>query len=86
MAVPSTSGQARPVVQTRVCHWLRDQERVGKIGAGTALHGLRVSWAAWWKRNGIDDKSEAMGKHYTRHVEAENSIGRAFRRVQEDRA
>jgi integrase len=81
-------------MQTRVSHWLRDQERVGKIGAGTTLHGLRVSYAAWWKRMGatdaeiaslIGDKSEAMGKHYTRHVEDEANISRAFDRVKKKR-
>lgn len=60
-------------MQTRVSHWLRDQERAGRIGAGTTLHGLRVTYAAWWKRNGatneevaslIGDKSAAMGAHY----------------------
>jgi len=79
-------------MQTRVSHWLRDQERKGLIGAGTTLHGLRVSYAAWWKRNGasdeevanlIGDKSEAMGKHYTRHVEAEQNIIRAFSRIKD---
>lgn len=79
-------------MQTRVSHWLRDQERAGRIGAGTTLHGLRVSYAAWWKRNGasnsevaglIGDKSETMGKHYTRHVESEVSIIRAFDRVKD---
>ena len=39
-------------MQTRVSHWLRDRERDELIGAGTTLHGLRVSYAAWWKRNG----------------------------------
>jgi hypothetical protein len=77
-------------MQTRVSHWLRDREREGKIGAGTTLHGLRVSYAAWWKRNGasdeevarlIGDKSVKMGAHYTRHVEDEVSITRAFNRV-----
>jgi hypothetical protein len=77
-------------MQTRVSHWLRDQERKGLIGAGTTLHGLRVSYAAWWKRNGatdseiaalIGDKSLRMGTHYTRHVEAEANITRAFERV-----
>ena len=77
-------------MQTRVSHWLRDRERDGKIGAGTTLHGLRVSYAAWWKRNGasdeevarlIGDKSVSMGTHYTRHVEDEVSIVRAFNRV-----
>jgi len=79
-------------MQTRVSHWLRDQERAGHIGAGTTLHGLRVSYAAWWKRNGasnaevaelIGDKSEAMGKHYTRHVESEVSVIRAFTRLKD---
>ena len=54
-------------------------------GAGTTLRGLRVSSAAWWKRNGagdseiaalIGDKSTRMGTHYTRHVEGE--VIRAF--------
>ncbi|HLG82531.1 MAG TPA: integrase [Bradyrhizobium sp.] len=79
-------------MQTRVSHWLRDQERAGHIGAGTTLHGLRVSYAAWWKRNGasdsevaalIGDVSDKMGKHYTRHVEAEISIIRAFDRLKD---
>jgi hypothetical protein len=80
-------------MQTRVSHWLRDQERKGLIGAGTTLHGLRVSYAAWWKRNGasdaevtelIGDKSVTMGRHYTRHVESEVSIVRAFNRLKRD--
>jgi hypothetical protein len=79
-------------MQTRVSHWLRDQERAGKIGAGTTLHGLRVSYAAWWLRNGatvaevtdlIGDISERMGKHYTRHVESEINIKRAFSRLRD---
>lgn len=80
-------------MQTRVSHWLRDREREGKIGSGTTLHGLRVSYASWWKRNGasdaevtelIGDKSVAMGRHYTRHVESEVSIMRAFNRIKEN--
>ena len=39
-------------MQTRVSHWLRDQERAGHIGANTTLHGLRVSYASWWRRMG----------------------------------
>jgi integrase len=80
-------------MQTRVSHWLRDRERDGLIGAGTTLHGLRVSYAAWWKRTGgasnaevadlLGDKSEAMGKHYTRHVEREVNVIRAFNRVKD---
>jgi integrase len=80
-------------MQTRVSHWLRNQERKGLIGAGTTLHGLRVSYAAWWKRTGandsevaalIGDKSLRMGTHYTRHVESEVSITRAFNRLKTD--
>ncbi|WP_316172944.1 hypothetical protein [Bradyrhizobium sp. SZCCHNRI2049] len=78
--------------QTRVSHWLRDRERAGHIGAGTTLHGLRVSYAAWWRRNGantrevadlIGDESERMGAHHTRHVEAEQNIIRAFSRIKD---
>jgi integrase len=79
-------------MQTRVSHYLRDLEANDLIGAGTTLHGLRVSYAAWWKRNGatnaevadlLGDSSEAMGIHYTRHVERELNIIRAFERVQD---
>jgi len=79
-------------MQTRVSHWLRDQERKGHVGAGTTLHGLRVSYAAWWKRMGasdeevarlIGDKSPRMGAHYTRHVEDEVSITRSFNRIKD---
>jgi hypothetical protein len=80
-------------MQTRVSHFLRDLERADLIGAGTTLHGLRVSYAAWWKRTGgasnsevadlLGDKSERMGKHYTRHVEAEANVIRAFTRVRD---
>jgi len=81
-------------MQTRVSHFLRDLEREGLIGAGTTLHGLRVSYAAWWKRTGgatnseiadlLGDKSERMGAHYTRHVEAEANVIRAFQRVKRE--
>jgi hypothetical protein len=47
-----TAWPSEKEMQTRVSHWLRDIERDGHIGAGTTLHGLRVSYAAWWKRNG----------------------------------
>lgn len=77
-------------LQKTVSGWLREQEHAGNIGAGTTLHGLRVSYAAWWKRRGasnrevadlLGDESEAMGAHYTRHVEAEISINRSFERI-----
>lgn len=78
-------------LQKNVSGWFREQERAGHIGAGTTLHGLRVSYAAWWKRDGgandrevadlLGDESEAMGAHYTRHVDAEISINRSFERI-----
>jgi hypothetical protein len=77
-------------MQTRVSHFLRDLERDGAIGANTTLHGLRSSYAAWWKRMGatdreiadlLGDKSERMGGHYSRHVAAEANVTRAFDRL-----
>jgi integrase len=78
-------------VQKRVSEWLRAREREGMVGAGTTLHGLRVTYAAWLRRAGADtrevasalgDKSTQMGEHYTRHVETENNVVRAFTKVQ----
>lgn len=81
-------------MQTRVSHWFRDQERAGHLGSGTTLHGLRVTYAAWWKRatgannreiaDLLGDESEAMGAHYTRHVETETNIARAFGRMKKN--
>ncbi len=74
-------------MQTEVSHYLRDIEALGKVGPGTTLHGLRVTYAADLKRSGADtgdiaaalgDKSERMGAHYTRHVENEAKVIRAF--------
>jgi integrase len=79
-------------MQTRVSHYLRDIERDGLIGAGTTLHGLRVTYAAWLKRHGandsevaagLGDKSARMGAHHTRHVETEANVVRAFKRVKD---
>ena len=76
-------------LQTEVSHFLRALEADGLIGAGTTLHGLRVTYAARLKRDGandgevaaaLGDRSEAMGRHYTRHVENEAKVIRAFRR------
>jgi hypothetical protein len=81
-------------LQTRVSHYLRGLEREGLIGAGTTLHGLRVSYASWWKRSGannsevadlLGDRSERMGAHYTRHVEREANVIRAFERIRDRR-
>ena len=87
-----TTWESEKDMQTRTSHWLRDRERDGLIGAGTTLHGLRVSYAAWLKRNGandsevaagLGDKSTAMGAHYTRHVENEANVIRAFTKVRD---
>lgn len=76
-------------MQTEVSHYLRALEKDGKIGPGTTLHGLRVTYAADLKRDGagtgdvaaaLGDKSERMGAHYTRHVENEVKVVRAFER------
>ncbi len=67
-------------------HWLRYRERDGKIDASITLHGLRMSYAAFWKRDDasheqvarlIGDKSVWMGMH----VEDEVSIAQAFNRL-----
>ena len=87
-----TPWESEKDLQTRVSHYLRDLERDGLIGDGTTLHGLRVSYAAWWKRNGatdaevadlLGDKSQRMGTHYTRHVTREDNVIRAFNRVKD---
>jgi integrase len=77
-------------MQTRVSHYFRDLERKGLIGTGTTLHGLRATYAAWLKRHGasdaeiagaLTDRSSRMGGHYSRHVEREANVVRAFKRV-----
>jgi integrase len=79
-------------MQTRASHYFRDLERKGLIGAGTTLHGLRATYAAWLKRHGasdaeiagaLTDRSSRMGGHYSRHVEREANVVRAFKRVRD---
>jgi integrase len=74
-------------MQTDVSHFLRAQEGTSAIEPGSTLHGLRVSYAAGLRRDGastsdvaaaLGDKSQAMGEHYTRHVEKEARVIRAF--------
>lgn len=74
-------------MQTLVSHFLRGLEKDGKIDPGTTLHGLRVTYAAALRRDGVGtgdvaaalgDRSERMGAHYTRHVENEAKVIRAF--------
>lgn len=86
-----TPWESEVKMQTEVSHFFRKMEADGKIGAGTTLHGLRVTYAASLKRDGADDsqvaaalgdKSDRMGSHYTRHVEKEAKVIRAFERKQ----
>lgn len=74
-------------MQTLVSHYLKRLERKGLVGAGVTLHGLRVSFAAEIGRDGssdgdvaaaLGDRSERMGRHYTRHVQNETKVIRVF--------
>jgi hypothetical protein len=75
-------------MQTAVSHFLRSIQGTSAVEPGATLHGLRVSYAADLGRDGVSDgdvaaalgdRSERMGKHYTRHVEKEAKIIRAFK-------
>ncbi len=75
-------------LQTSVSHYLRGIQGETAVEAGATLHGLRVSYAAELGRGGasdgdvaaaLGDRSEAMGKHYTRHVQNETRVVRAFK-------
>jgi integrase len=75
-------------MRKQVSNFLKDLEREGLVGKGLTLHGLRVTYAAAIKRKtGADDAAVAaalgdrntrMGAHYTRHVESEAKVIRAF--------
>jgi hypothetical protein len=74
-------------MQTAVSHFLRSIEATSAVEPGATLHGLRVSYAAEFGRDGtsdgdvaalLGDRSDRMGKHYTRHVKNESKVTRAF--------
>jgi hypothetical protein len=74
-------------MQSQVSHWLKEQERAGLLAPGATLHGLRATYASAKKRDGasdsevaaaLGDRTTRMGEHYTRHVEAEAKVIRAF--------
>lgn len=74
-------------MQTAVSHFLRSIEATSAVESGATLHGLRVTYAAALKRDGaaaedvsaaLGDRSTRMGEHYTRHVENEAKVIRAF--------
>jgi hypothetical protein len=75
-----------------VSHWLRDQERAGHVGAAPRCTVCACPTPLGGGRNGantrevadlIGDEPERMGAHYTRHVEAEQNIIRAFSRIKD---
>jgi site-specific recombinase XerD len=77
------------LMQAAVSHFLRGIEATSAVEPGATLHGLRVSYAAEKRRDGADtgdvaaalgDRSTRMGEHYTRHVENESKVIRAFDR------
>jgi integrase len=74
-------------LQTAFSNWLKGLQRSGLVAPGLTLHGLRVTYAAWLRREGADasdvaaalgDRTPRMGEHYTRHVEKEARVIRAF--------
>lgn len=82
-----TPWPSEKTLQGAVSDYLDRLKESGKIRKGCTLHGLRVTYAASIRRRGHDagtvadalgDRSEAMGKHYTRHVEKEASLIRIF--------
>jgi len=82
-----SSWKTEKQMQTSVSHFLRGIKDVSAVEPGATLHGLRVSYAAELRRDGADaggvaaalgDRSTRMGEHYTRHVENEAKVIRAF--------
>jgi hypothetical protein len=77
-------------MQTAVSHFLRGIEATTAVEPGATLHGLRVSFAAEHGRDGnasdsevaalLGDRSDRMGKHYTRHVTNESKVIGVFDR------
>ena len=73
-----------------VSHFLRSIEATTAVEPGATLHGLRVSFAAEHGRDGnasdsevaalLGDRSDRMGKHYTRHVTNESKVIGVFDR------
>lgn len=67
-------------LEGKISRFLKTLKEERLIRPGCTLHGLRVTFAAAIKRRGYDDeavanalgdRSIAMGRHYTRHVERE---------------
>lgn len=93
--IDGTPWQHEKQLQTAMSNWLKKLERDGLVGKGLTLHGLRVSYAAGLRRDGADasdvaaalgDRTARMGEHYTRHVEKEARVIRAFGKPKGDKA
>jgi integrase len=75
-------------LQKQFSNFINGLEKAGLVGPGLTLHGLRVTFAAARKRQqganneqvaaALGDRDTRMGAHYTRHVENELKVIRAF--------
>jgi integrase len=77
------------ILEKAVSDYLKTLKKAEKIRKGCTLHGLRVTFAASIKRRGygdeavsdaLGDRSRAMGRHYTRHVERQATLTDIFTR------
>jgi integrase len=75
-------------LQKQSSNFLKGLERKGLVGPGLTEHGLRATFAAARKREtganddqvaaALGDRDTRMGAHYSRHVENEVKVIRAF--------
>jgi integrase len=75
-------------MRKQISNFISELEQKGVVGAGLTPHGLRVTFAAARKRErrvtdeevaaALGDRDKRMGAHYTRHVENEIKVIRAF--------
>jgi integrase len=82
-------------MRKQISNFLKDLGRNGIVGPDLTLHGLRVSFAAARKREtgatdeevaaALGDRDRRMGAHYTRHVENEIKVIRAFGKPKKNR-
>jgi len=76
------------MLQKQFSNFIGGLEKKGLVEPGLTLHGLRVTYAAAIKRTNradnsevaaaLGDRDERMGAHYTRHVDNEFKVIRAF--------
>jgi integrase len=83
-------------LQRAFSNFIASLEKAKLVGDGLTLHGLRVTFAAARKREegatdeqvaaALGDRDARMGAHYTRHVENELKVIRAFGKQHRRRA